>query len=368
MKILFASDFHIHPHDDFSFILPDGMNSRLADCLSVIDRVGSLYERYDCDSVVFCGDLFHTPRSVPTDVLQYTYDRLSALARNVKHMVIVAGNHDKGVFAKDATQATSVSIFRDLPNTTVFANKPEVFNCGKVSIAILPYLIGDNVAKEFISLVKGFCSSPANTRNLVVTHAQLAEATCGPNEIRLKSQFKVADWLKTGAVDYILAGHHHHPQRMAEQAITIGSPIQHNMLDRGDKRGIVIYDSKTNTTQRVWLKCNKFFLYEINSEKDLSLVDLPSVKDNYVRVMLRTEVISNDRVRNMLEKAGVRRCEVKLALPKEAHVKDQMLTDQFISCGNVDGIIVAFAEKTCPKELDKTRLVEIGHKIVEKAQ
>jgi hypothetical protein len=39
MRIIAFSDLHSDSHEDFSYQLPNGLNSRLSDCLDVIDKV-----------------------------------------------------------------------------------------------------------------------------------------------------------------------------------------------------------------------------------------------------------------------------------------------------------------------------------------
>jgi len=289
MKILFFSDLHLHAWEDFSYILPSGESSRLQDLLDVLGRITAIAQKYECDYVVFAGDMFHHPRSIVTRVYQQGYMALEQLANNVEQLIIIAGNHDLALFQN--SQATSLYPLKNLPNTKIVLD-PECLTDDRTghSIFAMPYKDDSNTIHRFLSGIK-------STGGILVSHCGLTEAAIGPNEINIEAPLNLND-LKPLKLDAAFFGHYHKAQDFADNVHVIGSPVQHNMLDRGDKRGVMIYDSINNETKRIWLKGPQFHLFELADKKDFNKLQqtLPELKDGYVRVLLKTKTIVKDQI------------------------------------------------------------------------
>ena len=82
MRFLIFSDLHVHNHPDFDVQVGD-TSSRLQDCLQVLDKVKRYYDKYKCNAVLFCGDMFHTPNAVETNTYEPAYRKLEQLPTNL---------------------------------------------------------------------------------------------------------------------------------------------------------------------------------------------------------------------------------------------------------------------------------------------
>lgn len=362
MNLLAFSDLHIHSHPDFD-VQVDHVSSRLRDCLNVLDKVKHYYDKYNCKAVLFCGDLFHTPRAVETSVYEPAFRRLEELTENVDRFIGIAGNHDKADLSRGGPAYSSLYPTARLSNAEIFTKEAGIVKIGKTSITCIPYTKDQ---KEFTHSLKGSRS------DIVLAHCDLKEAVNGPNEVRLKDAWSITDLNRAG--DFVLCGHHHHPQRLNSRAVVVGSPIQHNMLDRGDNRGLVIYDTDTKKLKRIWLNFSRFFLFEIDTPEKLSWFmdqewerDIPN---GYVRFIFRfnpgREAIS--RIEYALELNKVRGKEIKIQRAPVNSVRNKKLTIQLAKTNDFKTSIPEYIKHIKPVGLNKKRLIEIGEKLIDKSQ
>lgn len=350
MKILLFSDIHFQEGGDFSRILPDGSDSRLADLLAVVQRLAVIYKRYGCKAVVFGGDLFHHPRSIVTRVYQKAYAALEELAGQVDRLVLIAGNHDQALF--QTQQATSLYALKNLPNTQIVL-EPSAGAIGDETIFLmLPYL--DDKHKVLTALQQ------AKPGSVVVSHCGLTEAVIGPNEIQIQAPLTLKDVEGFKAAFF---GHYHKAQSLTENVHIIGSPVQHNMLDRGDKRGVIVYDTDTNQALRVWLKGPKFHLFEVGDMAGLKAVLANDLKDGYVRVLLTTKTIPRDQVTELLAKAGARASQVRYAVMNQAQARNEALTTKLLSCG-LDEALGDYVKHVQRDGLEPERLIKTGQQLL----
>ncbi|KKL26984.1 hypothetical protein LCGC14_2389760, partial [marine sediment metagenome] len=334
MNILIFSDLHVHAHEDFSYLLDNGLNSRLSDCLDVITKVRYYAEKYNCGAVIHVGDLFHTPRAVPTLVFQETYKKFEILTKKENmSLILLAGNHDKPLLSRDSKPASSVYAFNKLPRTHVVAAGPKSigieFNDGSKPLIVhaVPFYEDGKLVKKYI---KGF-NIDHRLSSLLIFHQGVSEATVGPNEIRLDCAMGVKD-LRTKDFDYIFAGHYHHPQRLSDNMMMVGSPIQHNMLDRDSKRGIIIYDTEKKSVKRIWLKGTNFHLFEVNGHSDVDRLKqfLPEFEDDYVRILIKTKIVLLSVLEGIMKRSKARRYEIRLAITSETKTRNEELTSSVI--------------------------------------
>jgi DNA repair exonuclease SbcCD nuclease subunit len=366
MKFLIFSDLHIHPHSDFDYPV-DHTSSRLLDCLNVIDKVKSYYDKYRCEAVLFCGDMFHVPRFVETSTYEPAFRRLEDLTDNVKQFIAISGNHDKSDVTRGGPSYSSVYPASRLKNSIIVTKQSESIRLSNTVIHCLPYLKDEKEFTDSIKRIKSKVSS--SDHNVVLTHCSLREAENGPNEIRLREAWSIKDLRKTG--DYIFCGHHHHPQRLNSRAIVVGSPIQHNMLDRGDNRGLVVYDSDRQQVKRIWLSFSRFFLFEI-LDKDhlewfLGTEWERGIENGYVRFLFRfippRDVIS--RIEDQLTSFKVRGSEIKIQRAPLNSVRNEKLTLQLSRTNDFKSAIPTYVDHVRDKLLNRKRLIKVGEKLLE---
>lgn len=356
MRILFFSDLHLDTWGDFSYLLPNGNNSRLADLLSVLGRIPVLVKKYQIDLVVFAGDLFHKPRVINTQVYQKTFAALEEVAANVPRLIIIAGNHDQALFQHQ--QATALYPLRSLALTVAVYLEPQVVPClDGTRLVLLPFTEDTKVLKAQLREL----TAPGS---ILVSHCGLTEAAIGPNEIKIEAPLSLAD-LEPLRLEAAMFGHYHKPQNFEGNVFVIGAPVQHTMLDRGERRGILVYDTKAHEAKRVWLNGPQFHLFEIAAQDDLAVLKkaAPELKGSYVRVLLRSKTIIKDGVIELLEAAGVKAHQVRYAIVTAATARNEVLTTKLLG-GGLEESLKDYVAHVATDGLDKTRLVELGQTLL----
>ena len=95
MKFLTFADLHAHNYSQFSSVLPDGTNSRLADCLDVFHQITEYGKKEKIFKVLFLGDLFNTRTKVSIDVYHRVFDCLAEMKIEGFELYLIVGNHDQ---------------------------------------------------------------------------------------------------------------------------------------------------------------------------------------------------------------------------------------------------------------------------------
>lgn len=369
MKLLFFSDLHSHAHPDFDEVLPDGESARLTDILSVFDSLARYAKKYRVDAVIFGGDMFHTPRAVLTRTFQRTYEAAERFVGQVGATVpwiINVGNHDLPLLTK-GSPVSSLYAFSRL-GARVVVGEPQVLTVGgrsEVDLHVVPYMQDPEQVQQAVRGLR--ITKNQQVQSILLLHCGIAEAVVGPNEVRLDAPLALKD-LRLDEFTFVLAGHYHKPQRLHRKAAIIGSPMQHNMLDRGEERGLVLYDTDTRDIKRLPLDGPRFHLLEVNDPKDLALGREQQLElaGGYVRVLIRTPRVEAEKVRRWLESVKVRKHDVKVIKTPAALERDRTLTAKVLAgVGRLEGVLDDYVARVNPDELDHGRLAEIGRELLD---
>lgn len=366
MNIIAFSDLHSELHDDFSYQLPNGMNSRLVDCLDVLDKVAYYRDKYDCKLVINAGDTFHTPQVMSTVVFQETYKRLEKLASGSKQFITLAGNHDMASITRDGVPVSTIYALSNLKSTTLAVGRYEAVKVDDIEIHSLPYIKDRIQLEKQVELIAKSISKSDAWKNIIVTHIGLDQATNGPNEIKLKNSYALSKLRKLGA-DHILSGHHHHPQGNGHWSV-IGSPLQMNMSDRGDRRGLLIYNTHKDTVKRIWLRGSRFFMVNIERFKDYEslqrLADKGEYNGGYVRVMLTHGVVPDTKIVDVLQ-THAKMYKILPVNPIQNTTRSEAVTQKAVAnIGNMRAVVKDYVEHLNPTNLKHKRLISIGRKLV----
>jgi DNA repair exonuclease SbcCD nuclease subunit len=235
---------------------------------------------------------------------------------------------------------------------------------GKVVIHCIPYIKDKDALNESMEKMAKAIAARKKRTHIIMTHIGLDEATNGPNEMKLKG-YPAARLRKMGA-QKIIAGHHHHPQRF-KGALVVGSPLQHNMLDQGDKRGLLVYDTDTEETTRIWLRNSRFFVYNLSSREEL--VKFQRDADNsifaggYVRILLDSAVTSEHKIADIVASSAKMFKILPIKHIKSGLRNETISNKAMANIGNLGAVVHDYVEHI-DSPLNHKRLISIGKKLL----
>jgi DNA repair exonuclease SbcCD nuclease subunit len=319
--------------------------------------------KYDCGLVLFGGDMFHIPDVLDTVTFQETYKKIEWLAKRSNQSAIIAGNHDMASGSNDGAQVSTVYATRNLRSTNLVVGRYGRVPMDDVVVHCIPYLQDHSAIDGAVRQVAENIKRDPKLQHLMLIHLGLDKAVNGPNEIRVQG-YSVDRLQKLGARK-IFAGHHHHPQTIGNLEV-IGSPLQHNMLDRDDRRGLLIYDTETEGVLRIWLSGPRFFMYEIDSVKSFDKFkrDQDIYRGGYVRIMLMQGIASESKVADIVG-ASAKMYRILPMRQKKSNIRSEAVTNKAVAnIGNLGAVVEDFVDHVKPVGLKRSRLISIGKKLV----
>lgn len=354
-KVALFSDTHCHPFQPYSTILPNGMNSRLADTLNCIDQIREKCIRERVSIVLFGGDLFHVRKSINVVAFNAVYEALSKFVLNGMPIVMIAGNHDQ---ADRAGAVHSMHAFKtfctviDSPSWTVVNDAHN----NPYGIFGVPYT--DDV-KELKAQCRKKPDISKHVHNFFLGHLGVQGAKLGADFVYSnRYDIKLSDVVPE-TFDAVYFGHYHLHQKLAKNAYYIGAPLQHTWGDANQKRGFLIYDTES--------KKHKFHALKFPRFMQVTQEDLVSKKLNgdFVRVVAATDW-SVDRKEEARLSTGARSVEIVT----EAEMKVQTSRINVDDATSMAENLAAYVDSGVQsfEGLNKRNVLELGLELLKEAQ
>lgn len=338
MKILCFSDLHCHSYEQFSTRLSDGRNSRLADCLSIIEQARQISIAKEVDACVFLGDCFHSRHRIDTDVYTLTYEAFHDLAQHCKQLYMLVGNHDQSTLIGDQHALIPFREFAEVIDFPRYDKYLKSYLC--------PHLPGDKFKEAMFKCPWG--------NNAIFIHQGISEGFVGPYNRTVKSAVAVAD-LPIDKAFWILAGDYHKRQFFGpgNKIHYIGSPLQLNFGERDEEKAFSLLDTKTGKIETIPTEAPRFFVSEeAKPPKEANL--------------------SRDFVRLIVKKKELKKAEeLKEQYPNNIQIQlvDETSTLSHSSCSftnSAHDMIRDYVSKQ-NKSLDPEELIELGTAIMGEA-
>jgi len=341
LRALIAADVQADNYTQFASVGEDGINTRLQDCLNVLESLEDVAEKYNTEYLFFLGDLFNPRVSIPTDVYYLTFRVIEKLSKKME-VILLVGNHEQ--FSK-VGDIHSIYPFKSI--CTVI-DQPTVTVSDGCEIVWLPFSV-DN--KQNLKVIDDNRRAPNS--NLLLGHIGLTGAVVGPKERRMKTDLDPRQ-LKPEKFKWCILGHYHKFQTIEKTIVYVGSMLQHDFGERNEEKWALVFDSnEPDKLKKVRLQAPEFL--EVTSE-NLS----EAVKGNYVKVLC--------------QKKDVEAVKVKLQeLQPRGYVIEQQIQKQFQPRLNIDPLatteemISVYVDHMKPKELDKKRLIKVAESIMKGA-
>jgi DNA repair exonuclease SbcCD nuclease subunit len=307
MKVLIFSDLHLHNWANAPEV--DGMNSRLRDQARVMDQVALYCEHNTVDHIVFGGDLFHTHGKIHESILKVASEGIqNILELSQVNIRILVGNHD--------TSNKNVAV-----HSLHWLNAIE-------GVKVIDDITHDKLYKEFSYLPY------TEDKDKIIEFFEYANPICfmhqGIAGVPMGSGFLIDEVLSLDMipdhVDQVFTGHYHKHSNPSDKVTVIGSALQLNWADMGDKRGFLVYDTQTGEVEHIESVAPKFVTLNMDGRGSADYVyqerlGKPGLFDgNFVRVNNYNSTYT-DEIREGLMEAGAR--SVEFVPPKTEDTKLQ---------------------------------------------
>lgn len=260
MRILIFSDLHLHKWA-YGSSIENGMNSRLRAQADVFGQILNSVIDNEIEEVVFCGDLFHLKGSIADEVLKVAYEGFQALTAHAP-VTLLVGNHDTN--RKDRS-IHSLHWLRALPNLNV-VNSEYHNNWG----SFLSYTEDEQVLLKFLKEVPN--------DNMVFLHQGIRGLKMGSGFV-VPNEIFHPDMVPYG-VPRVFTGHYHKSQVLGRIRV-VGSTMQHDWGDSGDRRGWLYMNTVLDSCKFFESKAPRFeyFSRQATSDEWFSYVN-----NNFIRV------------------------------------------------------------------------------------
>jgi DNA repair exonuclease SbcCD nuclease subunit len=290
---------------------------------TLFDRVYFITKRSGCDMVVLLGDTFHDHEQIHGKVLRAVTDFINKL-RKITCVIIIIGNHDRpndGDFLSD--------------NHPFVQMKHEWDNV-KIIDKVKSYGIKDDNNKEhrfvFVPYVPpGRFQEALDTLDISIEEVR-------PLMIFAHQEFKGAQMGAQKSVDGdvwpldappVISGHIHAYQKLQDNLVYVGTPLQHNFGEKDDKRVFHLRFSKGKLeTDKIDLCMPKKKIIHVKV-CDLKSLELP--KDVEIKLIIdgdmsELKAIGKDPILERIRAAGV-----KIALNAKQNFVEHKLQNKSFS-------------------------------------
>lgn len=232
-------------------------------------------EKREVDAVVCLGDVLNTREQVSVRALSAALSFFDSLSKTLPDtpIHILLGNHDINLkhsrkfssldaLSMEAMTNSGLVLHRELATLSSFLPG--------VPAIMIPY--HEDPADIIDYLDKYSRKNGSVGETLVFGHLAVAGAQQNHSPYRYRGPLKTSYF---SPFKRTFSGHFHHHHELARHKIVyVGSPIQFNFGDAGDTRGIVIYDTDTDTYELVPNPYGEAFVRESDDHLATRITDL----------------------------------------------------------------------------------------------
>jgi len=246
-----------------------------------------IYTQHRCDGLVDLGDTTDDRSSIPVPTLDLLCDGLSTLPDGTNLKLI--GNHEQ--FLRD----TTVNNHRLFESKFTVVENNEVLKLGDYAAFFCSYPSGDGaLAAWLMQNIQKYRTS----RKILFGHFQ-AEGSITGGGMALKG---VPLALLRDNFEMVLLGHIHGRQALADNVYHVGSPFQQNWGEAGEKKYVVILD--TRTLELEWVEMTGYPLHKTVSFEEYRTLDLSNTEDRY-----RVRLDNHEQAEAFFASPTFHRCE-----------------------------------------------------------
>lgn len=278
--------------------------------LSIIKQMEKAIDEHKVKAVFGLGDFFETKRLVDLPVFNKMYKAFFDMSKKAK-LYFIVGNHDLAV------QEGEHSIKSFFPFAEVF-DQPSVLELEGDTFFLSPFQ--QDIDKVIAGLVKLSKLSEKSSRvgsKVLLFHHEYNGILQGAHS--LTSKLTKAG-LYLDSYDFAFGGHIHKHQKIAKNAIYVGSPFQQRMDEREEDKGFIIFDS--NKAKWKYVQTDFPHYITIKSREDI-IRNMDHLKGAYIDFYLLPKTEKDTwRFRQIKKEAKAVRDLALLTVDPEAIAKE----------------------------------------------
>lgn len=255
MKYAITADLQFAEYTRLSTLHPSGLTTRLLHLIECWRWIVETSRQAGCDGIFVLGDVFNSRTEIPLGVLDIVCRAFHDASEDLKITVLV-GNHDSLL---RSPERNSLQVFRGYAQVI---EEPHS-SCG---FLLMPWMEDVQTYRKTVDTM-----SKKWKPDYLLSHVMLQEAGYPGKGIPLA-------YLYPKRFKRVFLGDVHEPKVIAANVRYVGSPLQIDFRDAGQKRGFYILDANTGKWK---------FHYNTKSPRFhiLSSADVSDVEDiDFVRV------------------------------------------------------------------------------------
>lgn len=307
MKIACTADWHIHQFQEFSkqltvnwdnscnrFIQTDTgkeMNSRLFSILQGLCDMRDYCVDHNIKYILNAGDTFHKRGNINVDTFNAAFKVIESFKIMGVVLISIAGNHDQ----VDSSDIPSTSI-HTLNTIQTVIEQPTIVSFSGIKVAAVPYSSNKSLILNSINTLQA---------DILMLHCGITGSVVGSGNYIMTDEYTL-DELHSDKWKYIVLGHYHKPQLLAENVFYCGTPTQKSFGDEillGDNHGKDRYNGFYTIDTDVPNSVEFIPIYEPRFITVYDQSDIPNTKDFFrIKTTESTSVQPQDNVRIEVEK------------------------------------------------------------------
>lgn len=226
MAIVF-SDLHINLWAKFN-----ENNKRTLDSFRVLSIIKSECKKYRCPAL-FCGDFFHKPENIDSELMEVIYEEFSKLELKEEHIDVYAipGNHDikkRSVISKKPF--SWIKLLEQFGITDISYGRPIYLGFRECyNLYGIPYIDNNVGLSEYLKNLR------LGKKNILLLHTDYPGAK--DTDGREIDSVENLNLNILNRFDLVLCGHIHKPQRLSKKVYMIGATNHQRRTDRDCELG-----------------------------------------------------------------------------------------------------------------------------------
>jgi DNA repair exonuclease SbcCD nuclease subunit len=223
MKWAITADLQFDEYSRLSTLHPSGLTTRLIDLIECWRWIVKTSVAEGCEGIFVIGDIFNSRTEIPLGVLDIVCREFYEAATVLENVVVLVGNHDALL---RSPERNSLQVFRGY---THVIETPDTFD----EFLLVPWTEDIDAYRKAVDTM-----SKKHGSEYLLSHVLLEEAGYKGKGVPLS-------YLCPKRFRHVFLGDVHEPKVITPNVRYVGSPLQIDFRDAGQKRGFYVVDSKT---------------------------------------------------------------------------------------------------------------------------